>query len=129
MKFNRQFLKDGLVWGFILWSIGYALGVIFFMIVPENLIGFVIMPIGTAITLWVLINKIKSDQIIYYLWLSIFWTLIAIILDYLFIVKAFNSENYYKLDVYFYYFLTFILPLIVGWRKTQTIKDKIENES
>ena len=33
-----------------------------FTIVPLCMIGWTIMPIGTAITLWVLFKKIKSDS-------------------------------------------------------------------
>ena len=42
-------------------------------------------------------------------------TAMAIVLDYLFIVKAFNPpDGYYKLDVYLYYALTFLAPLAVA---------------
>lgn len=116
---NKQFLKDGLGWGFLLWLIGYILGIIFFMIVPANLIGFFILPIGTAITLWVLIKKIKSGEFKYYLWVATAWVLIAVIFDYIFNVKLFNIADYYKPDIYVYYFLTFALPLLAGWRKSQ----------
>ena len=38
--------------------------------------------------------------------------------DYLLIVKVFSPpDGYYKLDVYLYYALTFIMPLVVGWLK------------
>jgi len=115
---NKQFLKDALGWGFILWLIGYALGMIFFAIVPPAMIGWVITPIGIVITLWVLFKKIKGDTFQYYLKLAFIWTAIAIVLDYLFIVKALKpADGYYKLDVYLYYLLTFALPLFVGWRK------------
>ncbi len=76
------------------------------------------MPIGVLITLWVLLKKVKADLFWDYIWLAVVWVLIAIIFDYLLIVKAFKpADGYYKLDVYLYYALTFILPLIVGWRK------------
>lgn len=42
-------LKDTLGWGFLLWLIGYALGMILFSIVPHSLIGWIIMPIGAII--------------------------------------------------------------------------------
>ena len=54
---NKQLLKDGLGWGFLLWLIGYILGIVFFMFVPPTMIGFVVMPIGIVITLWVLFKK------------------------------------------------------------------------
>jgi len=116
---NRQSLKDALGWGFLLWLIGYVLGIVLFMVVPSSMIGWIIMPVGIILTVWVLFKKIKSNSLQYYLLLAVIWTLIAIICDFLFLVKAFHpADGYYKLDVYLYYTLMFILPLIVGWRKT-----------
>jgi hypothetical protein len=63
---NRQLIKDGLVWGFVLWLIGYILGILLFMFVPYQMIGWVIMPIGITITLWVLIKKIKANTLQYF---------------------------------------------------------------
>lgn len=115
---DKQFLKDSFGWGFILWLIGYGLGIILIALVPPSTIGWIIMPIGVIITLWVLFKKIKADSFGYYSWLAAVWVLIAIVFDYLFIVKSFKpADGYYKLDVYLYYALTFVLPLIVGWRK------------
>lgn len=76
------------------------------------------MPIGVGITLWVLFRKIKSTSFRYYVVLAFSWTLIAIICDYLFLVKVFNpAGSYYKPNVYLYYAFTFILPFVVGRRK------------
>ncbi|HVN67771.1 MAG TPA: hypothetical protein VMT55_05295 [Candidatus Sulfotelmatobacter sp.] len=110
-------LKDTLGWGFALWLIGYILGFIFFMLLPPALIGWAIMPFGIIITLWALFRRIKSTDFNYYVVLAVVWTAIAVVFDYLFIVKMLKSQDYYKLDVYLYYALTFILPLIAGWRK------------
>ncbi len=118
---NRQLFKDSLGWGFVLWLIGYALGIVFFFVVPPALLGWVIMPIGVIITLWVLLNRVKSGALQYYVVLAVVWTVVAIAFDYLFIVKLLNpSDGYYKLDVYLYYLLTFTIPLVVGWRKSKT---------
>jgi len=115
---NKELLKDSLGWGFILWLIGYALGFVFFFVLPTSLIGWAIMPIGLAITLWVLLKKVNSESFNYYLILAVIWTAIAVAFDFLFIVKALKPEDgYYKPDVYLYYTLTFISPLIVGWWK------------
>lgn len=115
---NRQLLKDTLGWGFILWFIGYLLGIILFLVIPLSLVGWIIMPIGTIITLLVLFKKIKTKLFSYYFILATAWLLIAVILDYFLLVKVFKpADGYYKLDVYFYYTLTFILPIIVGWKK------------
>ncbi len=121
---NNQLVKNSLVWGFILWLIGYILSFILFFIVPSSFIGWAIMPIGIVITSWVLFKKIKSEDFKYYLVLSITWTVIAVALDYLFIVKALNpADGYYKPAVYLYYVLTFALPLFVGWRKRAIQKE------
>jgi len=116
---KKQLLKDALGWGFLLWLVGYILGIILFMILPQSILGWVIMPIGTMITLWVLLKKIKSASLKYYAMLSVIWTLIAILFDYVFLVKLFQSSGYYKLDVYVYYTLTFLLPLLVGFLKNR----------
>lgn len=116
---SKQLLKTAFMWGFVLWFIGYMLGIVLYLIVPNELIGWVIMPIGTVITLWVLLKKVKVHSFNDYVLLAVVWTLIAIVCDYMFLVKVFKPEDgYYKFDVYLYYLLTFILPALVGWKKT-----------
>lgn len=113
---NKQFIIDAFVWGFVLWLIGYVLGIVLFVAVPPAMIGWVIMPIGIIITLLVLFKKIKNKSLKYYLAIAIVWTIIAIVCDYFLLVKVFKpTDGYYKLDVYIYYASTFILPLIAGW--------------
>jgi len=110
---NKQFIKDSLVWGFVLWLIGYILSFVLFFLVPPMVIGWVIAPIGTTITLLVLFKKIKSKDFGYYLKLGISWLTLAVLLDYLFIVKMLNPVDYYKPAVYLYYGLTLVLPILV----------------
>ena len=108
-------LKNTLGWGLLLWFIGYALGVVLFMVAPPSLIGWILTPIGTVITLWVLFKKIRPASMQQALVLSVSWTAIAVVCDYLFLVMLLKpADGYYKLDVYLYYALTFLLPLIVG---------------
>lgn len=122
---TKQFYKDAFGWGVILWLIGYALGIVFFKAVPQNLLGWIIMPIGTIITLWVLFKKVKADSFQYYTMLAVVWVLIAIVFDYFLLVKMFNpADGYYKLDVYLYYALTALLPLVVGWRRKNLFNSK-----
>jgi hypothetical protein len=118
---TQSLLKSSLGFGFLLWFIGYLLGIVLFFVVPPTLVGWVIMPIGVAMTLWVLTQKIKSPNLQGYLVLSLTWTLIAITFDYFFLVKVFHpADGYYKLDVYLYYLFTFTLPLLISWRKKTT---------
>lgn len=113
---SKHFWQEEFGWGLALWFIGYLLGMILFFIVPPTFLGWVIMPIGVAMTLWVLFKKIAPRS--NYLSLSLAWTTLAVLGDYIFIVKMLNPEGgYYKLDVYLYYTLTFVLPLLVGYLK------------
>ena len=120
---NKKLIKEGLGWGVGLWLVGYVLGIVLFMVVPASMVGWIIMPIGVGVTLWVLFKKIKSSSLKYYLFLGIIWTAIAVVLDYFLLVKVFKpADGYYKLDVYLYYLLTFSLPLLVGGYKNKTGK-------
>lgn len=115
---SKKIIVDTLGWGVILWLIGYLLGIVLFFFVPASILGWVIMPIGITITLWVLLKKITSSSIKYYLLLGVAWTTIAVVCDYFLLVKLLNPvDGYYKLDVYIYYFTTLFLPVIVGWIK------------
>lgn len=118
---DKQLLWDALGWGFLLWLIGYVLGFILFFVVNPSLLGWVIMPIGVVIALWVLLKKVKGETLRHYLTLAVVWAVMAVVLDYLFIVKALKpADGYYKLDVYVYYALTFLLPLIAfGWKTSR----------
>lgn len=115
---SKQMAMEFFGWGFLVWLIGYGLGMVFFTIVPPDLIGWFVTPIGIVVSLWVLFKKIHGKTIQYYLMLACIWTLLAVTCDYLFLVRPFKPINgYNKLDVYLYYFLTFMLPLFVWWRK------------
>ena len=117
---NTRFYKDTLGWGVLLWLFGYISGIALFMVVPASMIGWIITPVATLVTMWVLIKKIKSVSIRYYFVIAVIWTLIAIVLDFILIVQTFKPQDgYYKIDVYIYYILTFSLTLIVGWYKNQ----------
>ena len=123
---KKQLLIDSLGWGFVLWLIGYILGIILFFVLPPSLIGWFILPVGLIITLWVLFKKIKGGTLQYYLMLATVWIVLAVVLDYFFIIKTLNpADGYYKLDVYLYYALTFIIPIIVGWWKTTRANEKL----
>ena len=115
---TKEKIKSMLTWGFILWLIGYIAGFILFFIVPKNYIGWVITPFATLFAIWVLMKKIKRPELMCYFGTGLIWTLMAVGLDYIFLVKMLNTgSSYYKPDVYLYYILTFTLPILVGYWK------------
>ena len=115
---DTKILKDALGWGFALWLIGYILGFALFFVVPFWLIGWIISPIGILITLWVLFKKISGSSMLYYFKIAVVWAVLAVVLDYIFLVKMLNpADGYYKPDVYLYYIITLVLPVAAGWYK------------
>ena len=90
---DRRFAKVLLGWGVALWLIGYILGIVLIAVVPTSLVGWVILPIGVAITCWVLVNQVRSEGLARYTLLGVVWTLIAIVFDYVFIVAAFHPAD------------------------------------
>jgi hypothetical protein len=118
METNRgKIFLNTVFWGFILWLFGYVLGIIFFAFMPRDIIGWFVLPLGTIAMIWVLFNKIERESFGCYLGLGVVWTVMAIVLDYILIVRLFNSTDYYKPDVYLYYLLAILLPIVVGWYK------------
>lgn len=113
---HARAFRETVGWGFLLWLTGYLLGFMFFPFVSTDLLGWAIAPIGAALTVWVLVRKIRRSPLTGYLRLSVVWTLMAIVLDFVFLVQLLHpTDGYYKADVYLYYVLTFVLPLAVGW--------------
>jgi hypothetical protein len=126
MKTSEK-IKNMLFWGFILWLVGYIAGIVIFFIVPEQYIGWIITPLATLFTIWVLIHKVKRPELQCYFGTGLVWTAMAIILDYFFNVVLFKIGNsYYKPDVILYYFLTFTLPIAVGYWKFKHKAPKAE---
>ncbi|NTU46510.1 hypothetical protein HGA88_02695 [Candidatus Roizmanbacteria bacterium] len=111
-------IKNTLLWGVVLWFIGYVAGMVLFFIVPKDLIGIVITPFATLVTMWVLLDKIKRPELKCYFGLGFVWSVMAILLDYIFIVTLLKTGTaYYKPDVFLYYALTLALPIAVGYWK------------
>jgi hypothetical protein len=117
---DKELLKDSFGWGFVLWLIGYILGIVLFFALPVPLIGWVILPVGVVVTLWVLMARVRSNRFAHFVVIAAVWTVLAVVLDYFLIVKAFHPpDGYYKVDVYLYYALTLAMPLAVGWWRRQ----------
>ena len=117
---TRSLARAAFGWGIALWLIGYVLGMMFYFLVPVALIGWVLTPVALAITIWVLATRIEGPSLGFYAVVAIVWTLLAVALDYVFLVRLLHpADGYYKADVYIYYATMLVLPLAVGWWKTR----------
>lgn len=76
----------------------------------------VFTPVTIAVAFWWF--RTRGLPLAYFIGVGLAWTLIAIVFDYLFIVRLFEAE-YYGPDVFVYYALTFLIPVGVGLYLTQ----------
>ena len=110
-------LKDTAGLGTFFWLLGYLASlVLYFSPIPYS-IGWVLLVILTPFTIWVTWWWFRPRERLplqYYAGVGIAWALIAIVLDYLFIVMLFGSPAYYALHIYLYYALMFLIPVAVG---------------
>lgn len=123
----KRKLMDILGWGFILWLIGFVLGMMLFLFVPVKYIGLPILTIFIPLSIFIAYKRFKnfSAPTSYYFLVAVVWLILALVLDYIFVVKAFKPENYYDFDVIVYYFATFLIPLIIGFKYgTKKVKFK-----
>jgi hypothetical protein len=113
----QQILKDTAGLGTILWLIGYLTSMALYFSPFSYSLGWIILVIFTPFTIWVTwwwFRPGERHPLQYYAEVGAAWALIAVVLDYLFIVLLFHSPHYYALDVYIYYALMFLIPVGVG---------------
>jgi hypothetical protein len=122
--FIRSRMIDIFVFGILIWFIGYIASLILFPFVPNNILGWILCIIFTPITIIIAYFRFRKRKLrlFCYFMTGVFWLLIAIIFDYLFIVKLFSAVDYYKTDVFVYYAVTFFIPLIIGFINTNKTK-------
>jgi hypothetical protein len=113
----RQTLIDTFGLGILFWLIGYIAGMILFFTSFKDSIGWIMLLAFTPVTFvitWWWFRQRGHLTLQYYAGTGVAWALIAVLLDYLFIVTLFKSTTYYALDIYLYYTLMFLIPVGVG---------------
>ncbi len=114
----QPFVKDATGPGFFFWLIGYLAGIVLFFTPFKENLGWILFVVFTPFTIavtWWWFRAREHLPFRYYAEVGIAWALIAIVLDYLFIVLLFASPGYYVLHVYLYYLLMFLIPVGIGW--------------
>lgn len=115
---TKRKLIDTLGWGFILWLIAFILGTMLFPFVPTKFLGLFTLPVAIIITPLVAYKRFRNfgAPSSYYLLVATVWVLLNVVFDYLVIIKTFNAQNFYDLDLIIYYLATFLAPLIIGFK-------------
>jgi hypothetical protein len=121
----KDWIKDTVGLGTLLWLVGYVASLVLFFTPFVHHMGWIITVIFTPLTIaitWLWFHE-RDIPFLYFVQVGIVWTLIAIVLDYLFIVELFHAA-YYEFDVFVYYALTFLIPVGVGlflsWSRQKT---------
>ena len=114
---TQQTIKDTAGLGIFFWLVGYLAGMVLFFTPFRDSMGWIIAVIFTPFTIivtwwWFRNRGYLSTE--YYAGVGVAWALIAVVLDYLFIVMLFSSTAYYSLHIYLYYALMFLIPVGVG---------------
>jgi len=112
----HQVIKDTAGLGTGLWLIGYLASLVLFFTPYAGVMGWILLGIFTPITIaitWWWFRERETLPLQYYAGVGVAWVLIAVVLDYLFIVQLFQA-TYYEADVFVYYALTFLIPVGVG---------------
>ncbi|NLH25769.1 MAG: hypothetical protein GX472_05295 [Methanomicrobiales archaeon] len=113
----------GLGTGF--WLIGYLLSLVLFFTSWAEHLGWIISALCTPLVIVITFRWFRTRDLplSYFVGVGLAWVLIAVMLDYLFIVLLFQAA-YYKTDVYVYYALTFLIPVVVGMYLKSTKDDR-----
>ncbi|MFA4824051.1 MAG: hypothetical protein WC593_02725 [Methanoregula sp.] len=111
-------LKDTIALGVILWVIGYAILMGLYYSPFASSMSWIIIVVSTPLAIlytWWWFKERDHHPLSYYVIVGLVWVLIALVLDYLFIVFLFGITNYYSPDVLLYYALIFLVPVGVSW--------------
>ena len=114
--YMMQWIKDTAGLGTALWLIGYLASLMLFFTPYAGIMGWILLAVFTPVTFvitWWWFARQEIHILQYYAGVGLVWMLIAIVLDYLFIVILFNA-TYYEPDVFVYYAVTFLIPPGVG---------------
>jgi hypothetical protein len=115
-KLSRTILVDAPALGIFVWLIGYLAGIVLYFFLSPDILGWVLFAIFTPIVILLCYKRFgkREESISYYAFVAAVWLIVAVVFDYLFLVKLLNPPVYYKLDVYVYYASTFLIPFLVG---------------
>ena len=112
----KQWIKDTAGLGTGLWVIGYLASLVLVFTPFAGIMGWILFAIFTPATVaiaWWWFRQREALPVQYYAGVGAAWVLIAVVLDYLFIVLLFQA-TYYGPDVFVYYVVTFLIPVGVG---------------
>ena len=98
----KQWIKDTAGLGIAFWFAGYLASLALFFTPYAGIMGWILLAVFTPVTVaiaWWWFKKRERLDLQYYAGVGVAWVLIAVVLDYLFIVLMFQA-SYYETDVF-----------------------------
>ena len=126
----KQWIIDTAGIGTALWLIGYLASLVLFYTPYAGIMGWILIAIFTPVTIviaWWWFGKREPLPLQDYAGIGIAWVLIAVLLDYLFIVLLFQA-SYYETDVFVYYTVTLLIPVGVGLYLNRTRNEPVSQQ-
>jgi len=126
----KQWIKDTAGLGVVLWLIGYLASLVLFFSPYAGIMGWILLAVFTPVTIavtWWWFRQRERLPLQYYACVGVAWILIAVVLDYLFIVLMFQA-TYYESDVFVYYAVTFLIPVGVGLYLNQARSEPVPEQ-
>ena len=125
----KQWIKDTAGLGTGLWLIGYLASLALFFSPFAGSMGWILLVVCTPVTIVITWWWFKGRDLAlpYYAEVGIAWTVLAVVLDYLFIVWMLQA-TYYGADVFVYYALTFLIPVGIGLYLIKSGKKPVAKE-
>lgn len=126
----KQWIKDTAGLGMVLWLIGYLASLTLFFSPYAGIMGWILLAIFTPVTCaiaWWWFRSREPLNLQYYVGVGVAWMLIAVVLDYLFIVLLFQA-TYYGPDAFVYYAVTFLIPVGVGLFLIRTCRETVSSQ-
>jgi hypothetical protein len=119
----EELLRDTVYAGTALWLAGYLASMaVYFSGLNYAIWGKVLLllyiPCAFVFAFWYFTGRDLTLR--YYAGVGVAWSVIAVALDYPFIVLRFGAYQYYTPDVYLYYAAMFLIPVVAGVYRKKT---------
>ena len=114
----EQVLRDTVYAGVLLWVAGYLPSMAVYFsgldyVIWGKIVLILYLPCAAVFAFWYFSGRHLPLR--YFAGVGLAWSLIAIMLDYPFIVLRFGAWQYYGPDVYLYYIAMALIPPGAGW--------------
>lgn len=114
---KKYALVDTLIYGLVIWLVGFVLGMVLFPFVEISVMGWILMPVTLIVALLLSLRirrKRSAGAVSYFIGVGLSWVALSLILDYAILVKGYDAENFYDVDIIIYYVGVLLIPILAS---------------